>query len=95
MCISGGMSALTSVPLGREKREVTVEILYPQIFAGINAFNPQGQIKYESKNKVQVVKNGEQWLFLPDIMKIRFMDYCPIPSSGEANGVLPTDFKGL
>lgn len=50
-----------SVPQGSERREVTVEILYPQILAGLNVFNPQGQIKCESKNKVQVVKNGEHW----------------------------------
>ncbi|CAM9297944.1 unnamed protein product, partial [Bubo scandiacus] len=53
MCISGGMSELMSVPLGSERREVTLEILWPQIFAGINVFNPQGQIKYEFKNEVQ------------------------------------------
>jgi len=75
MCTSGGMSVLPSIPLGSVKRQVTVEILYPQIFAGINSFNPQGQIKYGSKNKVQVVKNGQQWLLLPDIMKTGFMYY--------------------
>lgn len=49
MCISGGISILMSVPPGSEKREVTVDVLYPQIFAGINTLKPQGQIKYKSK----------------------------------------------
>lgn len=57
------MRVLTSVPLGSERREGTGKILYPQIFAGINTFNLQGQIKYESKNNVQVLKNGEQFYF--------------------------------
>lgn len=55
MCISGGMSILMSVPLGSERREVTVEILYPQIFAGINALKPQGQIKHKSE------LSSEEW----------------------------------
>lgn len=38
-----------SVPLGSERSKVTVEILYPQIFVGINTLKPQGQIKYKSK----------------------------------------------
>lgn len=65
MCISGGMS---------ERRGVTVEILCPQIFAGLNTFNPQGEIKYESKNKVQVVKNGEQWFFSSRYHENRIID---------------------
>lgn len=40
---------MMSVPPGSERREVTVEVLYPQIFAGINALKLQGQIKYKSK----------------------------------------------
>lgn len=40
---------IMSVPLGSERKEVTVEVLYPQIFAEINALKLQGQIKYKSK----------------------------------------------
>lgn len=60
-----------SVPVGSERREPPAEILYLLIFTGINTFNPQGQIKYESKNRVQVVKKGEQVFILLDIMKNR------------------------
>lgn len=63
-----------SVPVGSETREPTAEILYLPIFTGINAFNPQRQIKYESKKRVQVVKKGEQ-VFILDIMKTGFMNY--------------------
>lgn len=49
MYISGEMSILMSVPPGSERREVTVEVLYSQIFAGINALKLQGQIKCKSK----------------------------------------------
>lgn len=38
-----------SVPPDSERREVTVEVLYSQIFAGINALKLQGQIKCKSK----------------------------------------------
>lgn len=63
-----------SVPVGSERRELTVEILYLPIFIGINTFNPQRQIKYESKNRVQVMKNGEQVFILLHIMKTGFMN---------------------
>lgn len=72
MHISGGMSILMSVPVGSERREVTMEILYPQIFAGISTFDPQGYVNYASKNKVRAMDNGE---LFPNIMIIGFMDY--------------------
>lgn len=43
------------VSTSRQGEEVTVEILYTQIFAGINTLKPQGQIKYKSK------LGGEEW----------------------------------
>lgn len=49
MYISGEMSILMSLPPGSERREVTMEVLFSQIFAGINALKLQGQIKCKSK----------------------------------------------
>lgn len=63
LCASLEDESIMWVTLGSERREVTVKILYPQIFAGISTFNLQGQIKYESKNNVQVLKNVEQFYF--------------------------------
>lgn len=64
MCISGGMSILLSVPLASEWREVTVKVLYPQIFAGINALKPQGQIKYKSKFRRWRMENSCLFFFI-------------------------------
>lgn len=53
------MSVPMSVLIGSVRREVAMAILYLQVFAGIDTFHPQWQIK----KKNQVVKNGEEWVF--------------------------------